>query len=297
MSVTIEKIEKDRTRLKYCYCAVFAYIILSVVTLLRQHQAGLVMVFLLPFLLFLILLPSLRKLNSDKTVYNQQKVYGNYLENLSFWEKNIFSLKDVEEAGLIPVQPKGFLVRRGLRGSFRSLDIEAGEICNYHHLNPEDPKDHNLLFLTGTFVRIRLDHRLCADFRAVSKGVLADRTMCHLYGTLQGLQKVVLPKNPFYEKLSVFTEGGHPVPSQFEEFLTNVNSAGHDAVAAGIRENCLCIFLKNRFLSPAFKATDPVSEEYLSTPACEELKTILDCAASMLSDGFTPARLIHISFY
>lgn len=290
MDDRIQELKKKRAGFRIFYGLMAAYLLFSLVLLYRMRMLGLIAALLAPLWYLVFLRPALKRFETEKRILNMELAYGGFLDAIIPKADHVILREDVDAAGLIPTQEKGFLSLNGFTGTFRKLPVAAGEISNYHRLDLKNPKSNRLLFLTGTFVKLKLSVDTGMNLRALSLGLLAAETRKVFFEEQQGLKKVLLPEGSLKQKFILYDGSGEIPDSEIQNGLLKLRAASRDNIAVSIQGNLVSIFLQNSFLACDSHVYDEITDAGLKAVRCPELKAALLFSARLAS-GPLPHRI------
>lgn len=293
MNDRIQELKKKRARFRIFYGLMTAYLLFSLALLYQMRMFGLIAAILAPLWYLAFLRPAVKRFETEKQILNMELAYGGFLDALTPKACHVISREDVDAAGLIPTQEKGFLSLNGFTGAFRKLPVAAGEISNYHRLDLKNPKSNRLLFLTGTFVKLKLSADTGMNLRALGLGLLAAETRRVFFEEQQGLKMVPLPEGSLKQKFILYDGLGEIPDPEIQNGLLKLRAASGDNIAVSIRGNLVSIFLQNRFLACDYHVYDEITDAGLKAVRCSELKAALLFSARLASGS--PLRRIAAS--
>lgn len=278
MTEKLQKLQTKRKLFRVLYLFMALYLISALVLLYRVRIFGLFISFLAPVLYLVFVLPALKRFSREKQLFNLEYAYGTILDGLEQEVKGTFKREEVEQAGIIPTQEKGFLVLNGIRGTYRNLTVTASELSNYHRLDLTDPHCSHILFLTGVMIRIKLSKSTGYHLRAVSVGLLARETRAVFFQSMQSLHEVSPPDGSLKDKFCLYTADGLLPDHRLCEEILKLRSSARDNIAIAIEDDTVFIFLQNRFLTANYKVYDEISPQNLQRVPCPELEAALQFA-------------------
>lgn len=283
MDDRIQKLKRKRAGFRIFYGFMAAYLLFSLALLYRMRISGLVAALLAPLWYIIFLRPAIRRFGAEKRTLNMVLAYGSFLDTIIPKADHVILREDVDAAGLIPTQEKGFLSLNGFTGTFRKLPVAAGEITNYHRLDLKNPKDSRLLFLTGTFIRLRLPADTGINLRALSPGLLAEKTRRVFFEEQQGLKEIPLPKGSLKQKFILYDDSGEMPDSEIQNGLLKLRAASRDNIAVSIQGYLVSVFFQNSFLACDYHVYDEITDANLKMVRCPEFKAALLFSACLAS--------------
>ncbi len=278
MEKQIFELKREQKKLRLYYGSVVVYLAAAILIMFRARIPGILVALLSPAVYRLVVSPAVKRFTQKVKACNLTFQYESLLNLLTLLPKTPFGREELEATGVVPSRDKGLMTLNGLTGRYHKMSILAGEFSCYHRVDPENPKNTQILFITGTLVEIRFPRDTGMDFRAVSVGYLAERTRKVYFEGSQGLQPAKGILLDFNENFLLYTAKGENIGEEMEREILSLRESSRDNIAVSVRGDRMYVIFQNSYLYPDCKSYTAITAELLRYCAFPELSVLLKMA-------------------
>lgn len=227
-----------------------------------------------------------KKYNRDYAKANIRLGMENSLQLLTFATKGTLKKEDVMASHLLPARQEtgGFVVGKELRGEHGNREVVISEVTTYYPKNVSQGR--KVGFLTGLWIELAVPQAV-SGFAYVDGGILETGYDPKFYDAWEGRITAGIPQDAVCCCTPVLPDGGRALAKQLNR-LTEQLRKRTGAVAIGIRNGKLTVFLPKRSFDMDVPIREPIRRELLTVNPIPELDCLFknaDALAAALGNG------------